>query len=804
MKVSYNWIQEYLNHQLPSVGEVARLLTMHAFEVEGFEKVGDDYVLDIDVLPNRTHDCLSHIGIAREVAVLTDNTLSLPAGVAKIDNKVMTSDHISLEVENTQLVRRAMKQLVVDVTVGESPEWLKQKLTTLGQRPINVIVDATNFVMLETGQPVHAFDYDKIAGSNVKEMFIRGAREKEEVTTLDGKTYVLDAGMLVIADEEKALDIAGVKGGNNSGIDENTTRVVLSACNFHPTHIRKTSRKLNLLTDASKRFEQEITPELAEQALSRLAALIQECTNCRVSKDVIDIYPRKRNPYKVGVTVEEVNSLLGTSLTDSEIETIFKKLGFDYERATPIEQVVTIAPTFVGVPYKYGASVSFDCPQVFDCGSLVNYLYVQAGVALPRMVQDQFVFTTRISAEEAQRGDVVFSSTNSDGKVEHIDTLDIDQVRQTKRSLEFLPGAALEKSVDHAGIYMGEGKVLHASPMWDKGEVVIEDIAASKAFVTVVGYGRVVEAYGERYVVTPPSERLDLMSARGFLVSGISADLIEEIGRVYGYGNISPEIPKVAVGPEVNKLFYYSHKVRDILVGLGFSEVFTYSFQSSGDVEVANPIASDKSFLRSSLEHELLHARVVNKTNAPLLGVFDGKIKIFEIGTVFGEKEEYVELGIAISGKKVEQEIKDVWQKIAGELNSSEHIGAPSYGGISRINFTRVVEKLSEPASYDDIKEVDTSGIIYKPFSPYPFVLRDIAVWVPDGDAETLLGVIQEHAGPLLVQHTLFDEYAKDGRTSYAYHLVFQSDEKTLSDDEVNTIMERVTTTIESKGWEVR
>jgi phenylalanyl-tRNA synthetase beta chain len=289
-----------------------------------------------------------------------------------------------------------LKRLAVDVKVGPSPEWLQKQLSSLGQKSINNVVDITNYVMLELGQPVHAFDFDKLAGKGIKEVSIRSAQAGEEITTLDGNEFTLEVGMPVIADTEKALDIAGIKGGKISGIDADTTRVMLSVCSFDPAIIRKTSQKLNLRTDASKRFENNVPPAGARRALERFSELLQKVSNARISDDICDVYPQVAADFKIGVTTDDVNSLLGADISQSEILEILDRLGCDTEVITPKEKVLSVAKDQLGAPYTYGASVLRDAPDTFDCSSFVSWVFVQAGKALPRISVDQFAYTERI------------------------------------------------------------------------------------------------------------------------------------------------------------------------------------------------------------------------------------------------------------------------------------------------------------------------------------------------------------------------------------------------------------------------
>jgi phenylalanyl-tRNA synthetase beta subunit len=801
MKFLRSWLQEYVVESLPSDEELINAVNKQAFEFEGIERTGDDTVIEFDIKPNRTHDAQSYLGMAKEIATLFDLTFKKPEPTYSVDGELATSGLLSITAPDRTFSPRVMKRIITDVKIGESPDWLKNKLETLGQRSINNIVDITNFVMLETGQPGHAFDYDKIAGTGAKNVFLRKATAGEKVPTLDGKTYELADTMWVWADDEKALDIAGVKGGSASGIDEKTTTIMLSVCTFHPTMIRKTSRPLGLLTDASKRYEQGLSPELPAWTLDRLCGLIQEIAGGRIAHDTIDLYPRRRHPYFFGASLREVNELLGSKITAEEMEDILRRLGFSYRKAVPLDEILRLAPTFVDVPYRYGASVSFDCPQMFDCGSFVNYLYAQNGIGLPRMAQDQFMYTEEISEREAQPGDLVFSSTDSDGKIEHIDSLDIDQMRQTKQTVEFLPGKTFPTSIDHVGIYLGEGKIIHASPMSDKGKVVVEDIKSAPKFRTIVGFRRVARGNEERYVVEAPPERLDLIASR-FLLGGTTADLIEEIGRVYAYDNI-PAVPLVRKeGAQINKSFYYINKIRDILVGIGFSEVYTYSLTEQGDVELANPLASDKAYVRATLAGGLLGAFESNGRQASFLGTEE--TLIFEIGTVFTKEGEFTQLGIMGMNGRAEEAARALEEQLGIPLQKG-YGSSEGFGYF--LNLTEYIAALPDPASYDDLRAITTQGKSFAPISAYPFVLRDIAVWVPDadGNGESILAAVKKEAGDLFVRGDLFDTFGKDGKTSYAYHLVFQSHEKTLSDVQVNEIMGRITDALNGReGWKVR
>ncbi len=324
MKFSYNWLKDYVK-KLPKPEKLAELLTMHSFEVGEVKKIGQDWVLDIDVLPNRAGDCFSHLGVARECSALTISNFQFPISKLKEDKNLKAKDFVAVEVKNKRACPRYTIRVVTDVKVGSSPKWLKNRLKLCGLKPINNIVDIANYVMLETGQPLHAFDGQKLEGEKI---IVRFAGRNEKIVTLDGKKHDLGEGVLVIADEKKPVAIAGIKGGKIPEIDDKTKIVVLESANFSPGNIRKGSRKLNLKTDASIRFEQGIDPNLTEIAINRAASLIQEVAFGKVAQGLIDFYPKKVFPKRIRLDLNYVERLLGIKISAKEIKKILEKLGF--------------------------------------------------------------------------------------------------------------------------------------------------------------------------------------------------------------------------------------------------------------------------------------------------------------------------------------------------------------------------------------------------------------------------------------------------------------------------------------------
>lgn len=590
MKVSTQWLQKHVDAPLPSIEVLADAITFHAFEIE---EQGEDW-LDVKILPDRAADCLSHRGVAREIAAILDLTPK-PDPLRVIHEPFKTTDELSIDVEDARACPRYMCALVRGVKVGPSPTWLKEALESVGQHSINNVVDATNYVMLDLGQPLHAFDAGKLGKVEGKmKIAVRGAAEGETMTIFSGEEMTLPAGALVITDatSNTLIGIAGVKGGKAAEITEATTDIVLEAANFDATMVRKASQVLKLWTDAGKRFQNKLSPELAAYAMTAVVAIIKETAGGELT-GVVDVYPAKQETIQMPVSVGAINTTLGTAFTPEEIEAVWKRLGFPYKRT------------------------------------------------------------------------------------------------------------------------------------------------------------------GEEFTIDPPFERRTL---------AIPEDLIEEVGRIIGYDKVpSLELPAIEGEPDQAR-FRGIEKVRDALLEKGFIEVSTQSFASSGDIELANPLDDSRPALRASLSENMKEAMTKAKQYAPRVLPPSAKLKLFEIGTVFTK-----------SGEEL-------------MLETSEPVAD--------------LPALEEDASY--IPKTIALGA-YKPFSIYPFVLRDIALWVPAGTEGTdVMSLIRANAGELLVRIDLFDRFEKESRISYAFRLVFESMDRTLTDEEINAVMDMVNEAVKEKGYEVR
>lgn len=372
MIFSYNWLKDYV--KLPKPDKLAEILTMHSFEVEEVKKSGKDWILDIDVLPDRAPDCFSHIGIAREVAAISNLKIKELDFKTK-ESKEKAKDFISIEIKDKNDCSRYTARVMTDVKVGPSPKWIQERLKVCGLRPINNIVDIANYVMLESGQPLHAFDLDKI---DEKKIIVRRAKKGEKIVSLDDQKYDLDEDILIIADKQGPLAIAGIKGGRKAEIGKNTKTIVLESANFDSKIIRQASKNIGLRTDASWRFENGIDPNLTETAINRLAYLIAETAKAKTAAGLIDFYPKKALTKKIRLNQDYIRSLLGQDISLKEIKDILIRLGFKVKGGGEIKLEVEVPSFRLDISIaedlieEIGRIYSYDrIPAVFPVSSLI-------------------------------------------------------------------------------------------------------------------------------------------------------------------------------------------------------------------------------------------------------------------------------------------------------------------------------------------------------------------------------------------------------------------------------------------------
>lgn len=647
MKVSYNWLSSYfkkplIGGALPHPDKLAALFNSHFAEIEGVEKVDGDTVFDIKTLADRNHYALCHRGIAHEAAAITKKPVK-----ASISPEIAVQQgvaRVTVTVADSTLCPRYMARRMEGLKVGPSPEWLHNRLESIGARSINTVVDATNFVMFDVGQPLHAFDADKVRGG----ISVRLAKEGEKITLLDGREIELKQSDLVIADDEGPLAIAGVKGGKRAEVTADTTSVILEAANFNPTTVRRTSTRANIRNDSSKRFENEITPALAEDAMARVTSLVAELSAGAKAGPVTDVYPKPVKSWTVTVDPAYMNAVTGLDLSAAAMADILRRLR-----------------------------------------------------------------------------------------------------------------CAVETRGGQEGVLM----------------------------------------------VTPPLERLDLT---------IPEDFADEVVRMYGYDKLeSKQLPDIGQTP-IDATFYAAEKVKNALVTLGFSESLLYTLVPKGAFEIAYPLASDKAALRERIAPKVVESLTLNSRNADLLGL--ETIKIFEIGTVFPKTGEKASICIGVSqvkkkkGVTSESVLKEALtifeQQFGVKIDGKVEVGP--YGALIEADFAPIVASIKP----GNLQSLDFQALPadkkYVPFSPYPYITRDIALFVPSGTTDSAVSSViaaaaAKAAGKLLVKGpAMFDRFEKDAKVSFAFRMIFQSFEKTLSDDEVNALMAKVYEAAKEKGWEVR
>jgi len=482
MLISRQWLQTYFDVPLPEVAALSDAFTFHVFEIDGVEKVGDDEVLDVKITANRGHDCNSYRGIAKELSAI----LGLPMKRDPFVHEGLMPKTVSRSVmiEDVALCSRYVAGVVRGVKVGPSPKWLVERLASMGQRSINNIVDATNYVMFETGQPLHAFDADKVKGG----IEVRRMREGESLDLLKmtkevagGETVNVNRkivqapgggpGFLVIADQSGPLAVAGVKGGERAAVTESTTSLILESANFDGVAIRQTSRSLNIRTDASARFEHGISPELAAHGMRALADLIVQIAGGEI-EGFVDAYPHRQEASEVSVTLAQVNAVLGTTLTQADVAEVFTRLGFSFTQDTDIFTVTSPLE-------RLDLSIPEDLIE--EVGRIIGYDAVPSQ-SLPPLapehspkLNERFYAAEQVREELMARGySEVFTSVFAD-QGERAVANKADGARPFLRAtlLDGLSDALKKNIPNKALLGLSEIKLFEIGTVWKGGEEVL-------------------------------------------------------------------------------------------------------------------------------------------------------------------------------------------------------------------------------------------------------------------------------------------------------------------------------------------
>jgi len=344
MKISLDWLSDYIEIE-HCAGEIAEILSDLGFPCEGIEQVDDDTVIDAEITSNRG-DCLSYIGIARELSVATGKQLKIPT-VEIEQSETDAAGLADVEIAEPDLCARYTARVIEGIKVGPSPDWMVRRLQAVGIRSVSNVVDATNYAMLETGQPPHAFDHAKVKQGKI---IVRKALAGERIVSIDGSQCDLNPDMLVIADPSGPVAIAGVMGGLHTEVGDTTTTVLLEDAYFDPVSVRTTSRRLALPSEAAFRFERIVDIEAIDAASLRTAQLIVQVAGGKLAKGLVDAYPRKKETAQVTMRFSRLNKLLGIEVPREEVMRILTALGF--AAGVDGDSVVCTCPTWRSDVYR--------------------------------------------------------------------------------------------------------------------------------------------------------------------------------------------------------------------------------------------------------------------------------------------------------------------------------------------------------------------------------------------------------------------------------------------------------------------
>lgn len=694
MRFSYKWLKELVGFK-ETPQKLAELLTLRSFEVETIEKSGKDWAIDIagKTIGPRMADVSGHIGMAREIAASLGKRFRPPADKIKIsvrrEKRLRVSPGLDpkITVQYPELCSRYTAQLIAVVGMEASPKWMQERLVTCGLRPINVIVDVTNYVMLEMGHPLHAFDADKITGNT---MTIRASKKAESIVTLDGVRRDLPEGAIIIEDDDGIIDLAGIMGGEDSAVSEETKTILLQAAVFDQARIYRVSHEMKHATAASKIYAAGVDETGSLAALERAVSLLEDVADASRVGSPFDWYPRESKPRPIGFRPSYADRMIGQSLGAAFYKSVFERLGL--------------------------------------------------------------------------------------------------AVKQRKENL----------------------------------------------------------------IVEIPPRRKDI---------SIEEDLVEEAVRLFGYENIQPRFPELALVPAPrNDDMFWEDRVRDYASGAGFSEHECYEFASDAElvafgldarhaVELQNPLNQETKYLvpralityisvtRDNLKYAddvrlfgiAKNFRRVNGKN----GTAVEEVKKICLASVFkdatGDEGFYRLKGIV--DRIFESMGLDDWQyddmPSGGAVMSDAAIFHPYRRAEIRVNdvYVGVLGEVN-PAVLDALKtktrivacEIDAQTLYklanaeveFRPIGKFPSIERDIAVIVPSNlKTEAVQNIIENQGGGFLADTDLFDYFQDEDmrdadQKSLAFHLVFQSPDRTLTDEEVEAKMQRITKALKDQGWEVR
>jgi phenylalanyl-tRNA synthetase beta chain len=501
MKVSRTWLQTYFETPLPPIEELALALTFHAFEIE--DVVGD--VMDVKVLPDRAAYALSHRGIATEISGILGLPLSHDP-LYRPEQKWEKDETLNITLDTEGGCDRYIGALIEGVAVGPSPDWLRDALVSVGQRSINNIVDATNYVMLNIGQPLHAFDARKLAkGELGYEIVVRGAKHNEKITTLTGEEYILPERTPLITDgvSKAPLGIAGVKGGKHAQVDGQTTDIIIESAHFDGSRVRRTAQDLKLYTDASLRYQNHLHSGLTGFGMYEVLTLIEKVAGGKI-RAITDTGPVEREAIVVTVTAAEIAHILGRPITTEEVESVLKKLTLFYKKE---DGVLRITPLFVRTDIRILEDIAEEVGRILGYDTIEPIpLPVFTGV----IDQHRFNGIERMKDQLVEQGytEVSTQTFAPSGDVELLNPLD-----KTMPALR----TSLEDNIKQALV-----KAQYSAP------VTFGPTNTPKLFEV----GTVFPKTGE-YVELRMSERVEAWGDQVGIVDNLSIAKLEEYGKEY-------------------------------------------------------------------------------------------------------------------------------------------------------------------------------------------------------------------------------------------------------------------------------
>ncbi len=763
-------------------------------------------VLDVASAANRS-DLQGIIGLAREVAAFSGAKLKLPE--AKLP-KIAAGDK-RVQLASDKVSRYLLAELEVSAKKA-SPTWLAERLAAAGLRPINLVVDVTNFVMLETGQPLHAFD----AAAVKLPVKVRAAKAGEKLVTLDGQERKLDASDLIIADSRKPIALAGVMGGQSSAVTAKTKRILLESASFDRATVRKSAQRHLLRTDASARFERGLPVSATPEAMARAITLLQQLAGGKPRGPVADelkVWPWIQH---VGLKAADVSRRLGVKVSAKDMAAKLQSLGFSAE----VFDIVAETKKHLGRPYKWGANYRQDGTSAFDCSYLTDYIYSLVGVMIGHTAHQQYQNGWTVELGDLRPGDLLFRGGHW------------QKVSKRERG-----------GVSHNAIYVGNGQIIDAASyvridgVWQelpqsKQGVMLSPLEVITEDPEFLGARRYVEDFSDLVAVTVPWWRPDVR---------LPEDLIEEVGRLVGYDQVPATLPVWRPAkPEFDHFWPRLWQTKAALYGLGLFEVNTYAFVSAKLLEdfglkldrhlkVKNPLSLDQAYLRSSLLPSLATTSVKNQTYAKEFGMYEIS-KVFTPNKVGELPQENLHLGTIVkTAQNSYAGVKKVLDAICNEHNLSPTVrpadvvgltpgrAAELFMGERRLGMIGEVH----PDSIRELKfgslgylEIDLNMVYelsqprrYQTVSRFPSISRDLALVLSAGVSWAQVQAII--AGTDLAEcQFLSDYYGPDlpaGRKSLAVRLTFSSPDRTMTDKEADETAAKVLAVLKTKlGAELR